>query len=327
MSCRPFAADLSGDTDTCPPQGPAGGGLLDTDAFPPRWHCGDWTPAHGWLHIVSDLATFAAYVVIPFGLIWFLRSRRDLPFKGLFGLFGAFIVLCGLTHLLEAVMFWWPAYRLMGLVKLLTALVSIATVIALLPTIPKAIRLPSPQQLRNEIDQRKAAEASVKEQVAKLKRTNLELDRFAYAASHDLKAPLRAIGSLASFIAEDLGDDLPEQTVRHLNEMQDRTQRLQDLLSDLLEYARASALTHGVEQIDTGALVKEAWSLIAPPHAFSIEVAPDMPVIQGHRAPLRQVFQNLLANSLNHSDRDDGHVQVSWSDDDDDPRMIAFLVV
>src|ERR1700687_1555178 len=107
--------------------------LFDTSDFSPRWCCGNWTPAHGWLHILSDLGVWSAYVAIPAVLGYFLLRRKDLPFRMIFLLFGAFILACGTTHLMEAIIFWWPAYRFAGVIKLGTALVSWGTVLALVP--------------------------------------------------------------------------------------------------------------------------------------------------------------------------------------------------
>jgi PAS domain S-box-containing protein len=132
--------------------------LFDTSGFPPRWNCGSWTAAHGWLHILSDLGIWSAYVAIPCVLVYFLLRRRDLPFRLIFMLFGAFILFCGTTHLMEAILFWWPAYRLAGVIKLLTALVSWSTVLALVPVTPKALAMRSPEDLQREIDARKQAE-------------------------------------------------------------------------------------------------------------------------------------------------------------------------
>src|SRR5205085_2154458 len=103
--------------------------LFDTTGFPPRWYCGAWTSGHGWLHILSDLGVWSAYVAIPCVLGYFVLRRRDIPFRPIFWLFAAFILACGTTHLMEAALFWWPAYRLAGLIKLVTALVSWATVL------------------------------------------------------------------------------------------------------------------------------------------------------------------------------------------------------
>lgn len=124
---------------------------------------------HGWLHILSDLAVWSAYFAIPCILIYFVLKRQDVPYRGIFWLFGAFILACGTTHLMEAIIFWNPLYRLAGLIKLLTAVVSWATVLALIPIIPRALAMRSPEQLQAEIDARRQAEQS-------LYRSNVELE-------------------------------------------------------------------------------------------------------------------------------------------------------
>ena len=112
--------------------------VFDTRDFPRRWDCGTWSDAHGWLHIASDVATWGAYMAIPLVLGFFLVKRRDLPFLGVFWLFAAFILACGAVHLVEAAIFWWPAYRVSGLLKLITAVVSWSTVFASSRAVPKA---------------------------------------------------------------------------------------------------------------------------------------------------------------------------------------------
>jgi PAS domain S-box-containing protein len=132
--------------------------LFDTSGFPARWDCGIWSAPHGWLHILSDLAVWSAYVAIPCVLGYFVVRRRDIPFRTVFLLFGAFILACGTTHLMEAIIFWWPAYRLAGVIKLFTAIVSWATVAALVPATPTALAMRSPRELEREIAARQAAE-------------------------------------------------------------------------------------------------------------------------------------------------------------------------
>jgi PAS domain S-box-containing protein len=137
-------------------------GLLDTSGFPARWKCGHWTALHGWTHIVSDVAIFGAYAAIPAALAYFVMRRGDLPFQKLFWLFVAFICSCGLGHLLEATIFWHPWYRLAGAVKVVTAMTSWVTVLALIPVLPRALALPglaaSNQRLQGEIAERTRAE-------------------------------------------------------------------------------------------------------------------------------------------------------------------------
>jgi PAS domain S-box-containing protein len=162
--------------------------LFDTDGFPPRWHCGAWTPGHGWLHILSDLGVWSAYVAIPCVLSYFVLRRRDLPFRTIFWLFGAFILACGTTHLMEAIIFWWPAYRLAGLIKLCTALVSWGTVLALIPTTPQVLAFRSPGELEGEIAQRKRAESALKRSRAELETRVAERTAELAAANQALQA-------------------------------------------------------------------------------------------------------------------------------------------
>src|SRR5947208_128909 len=104
--------------------------LFDTTGFPARWECGTWTSGHGWLHILSDLGVWSAYIAIPCVLGYFVVLKKDMPFRAIFWLFAAFILACGTTHLMEAIMFVWPAYRLAAVIKLGTAIVSWGTVMA-----------------------------------------------------------------------------------------------------------------------------------------------------------------------------------------------------
>ncbi len=142
--------------------------LFSTEGFPPRWYCGTgWTEGLGWLHVVSDVAIWGAYTAIPIVLGYFVLRRRDLPFPRVFLLFMLFIYACGAGHLVEALIFWWPAYRLSGLVKAITAIASWGTVAVLIPLTPKALQLPGlakiNQQLGEEMAARQQAYAQLQE--------------------------------------------------------------------------------------------------------------------------------------------------------------------
>lgn len=116
--------------------------LFDTSDFPSRWHCGNWSLGHGTLHIASDFAIAGAYATIPCLLVYFVFRRRDVPYLPIFWLFAAFILSCGFGHFVEAIIFWHPWYRFSGLVKVVTAIVSWVTVLALVPVLPRALALP-----------------------------------------------------------------------------------------------------------------------------------------------------------------------------------------
>lgn len=138
--------------------------LFDPSGFPPRWLCGPgWaeSPWLGWLHVLSDLGVWTAYFAIPMVLAYFVVRRRDLPFRGIFVLFVSFILLCGLTHLVDAVVFWWPVYRFAGVVKLATAVISWTTVFALIRVVPGVLGMKSPGEMEVEIAARRTAEAAL----------------------------------------------------------------------------------------------------------------------------------------------------------------------
>ncbi|WP_442937366.1 PAS domain S-box protein [Nostoc sp.] len=121
--------------------------FFSTSQFIPHGHCYLWKPGLVWLHLISDVLTGFAYYSIPVMLVYFVRKRRDVPFDWMFLMFGAFIVACGTTHLMDVWTLWYPTYWLSGLLKAITAFVSVLTAIELMPLIPQALALPSPAQL------------------------------------------------------------------------------------------------------------------------------------------------------------------------------------
>ena len=542
--------------------------LFDTSDFPPRWQCGQWSPVHGWVHIVSDVAIFGAYLAIPCVLVYFVLRRRDVPFTPIFWLFGLFIFSCGLGHLVEATLFWEPWYRFSGLVKVVTALASWGTVLALAPIVPRALALPglaaanerlekeiaerrrgeearnrlaaivefsddaiyskdmegritswnrgaekvygysaqevlgkspaflysehpeemahtlrtiqkgeriehyesvrkrkdgrrvivsltaspmhdesgrligasviarditdrkrleerfhaalesaptamvmidrtgkivlvnaqtealfgyereellgrpvevlvperfrpqhpdlrtgffaSPQPRRMgagrdlfglrkdgsefpveiglnpieteeglfvlsaivDISARKEAEKAIQRYTAELERSNRDLDQFAYSASHDLKAPLRAVDQLAQWVVEDAGPRLSDESRRDLELMRKRLARMHHLLEDLLAYSRAGRTRHQPESLNAADLVREVVELLALPADFKVITSP-LPTLTTSRAPLAQVFRNLISNAVKHHDKGMGTVTVSAADRGD---FVEFMV-
>ncbi len=148
--------------------------FFDTSGFPPRWQCGEWSPGVGWLTIISDLAIFGAYTALPLTIAWYVRRRREVPFPLIFWLFSAFIFACGATHLLEVVIFWYPLYPLQAVLKLGTALVSIATVLAVALIMPRALAIPGIQAMNTHLQQEIAARTASQ---GELQRRSEELQR------------------------------------------------------------------------------------------------------------------------------------------------------
>ncbi len=144
-----------------------------------------------------------------------------------------------------------------------------------------------------------------------LSRVNAELQQFAYVASHDLKAPLRAVSNLTTWLEEDLGPQVSGEIRRHLQLMRDRIKRMDALIEGLLDYSRAGGMTREVERIDTGQMVKEVLDAHPIPERLQVSVSGDMPLLVTDRVKLQQVFANLISNAIKYHDRDDGHVWIS----------------
>jgi PAS domain S-box-containing protein len=178
--------------------------------------------------------------------------------------------------------------------------------------------------LLNDVTERKDIDRRLVLQAQELRRQNEELEQFAYVASHDLKAPMRGIENLVTWIEEDLMGVLTEDTRANMELLKNRVGRLESLLDDLLAYSRAGREDLVAERVDTGALVAELAVLVSPPEGFEIVGRPNLPVLYAPRAALIQALQNLLTNAIKHHDHpSDGHV---WVDARQDGSRVEFIV-
>lgn len=148
----------------------------------------------------------------------------------------------------------------------------------------------------------------------KLRQSNQDLDDFAYSVSHDLKAPLRAIDHLSTWIVQDAGEFLPEDAARHLQQIRDRVLGMGQLLDELLAYSLAGRERGELVEVDVAALVEEIVALLSVPAEFTIETDGDLPVFETFKAPFATCLRNLIDNAVKHHDRPDGTVRVSVAD-------------
>jgi hypothetical protein len=149
------------------------------------------------------------------------------------------------------------------------------------------------QQMATELEAKaKALEAS-----------NKELDQFAYIASHDLKAPLRAIANLSQWIEEDLQEAMTDDTRQQMALLRSRVQRMEGLINGVLQYSRVGRINIEIEDVDVGQLLAEVVDGLAPPPGFHIDIATDMPTLPTARVPLSQIFANLLSNAIKYHHR------------------------
>ena len=188
--------------------------LFSSD-FMPHGFCYLWDPRIVWLHVISDGLIALSYYCIPIILIYFIFKHRDRPFNRVFWMFGAFILACGTTHVMEIWNVWQHgSYVLAGVVKAITAVVSVVTVAMLLPLIPKVISLPerlhlqeANLELEHEIAERKRAEQALKESLAaresavkELAEQKFALDQHAIVAVTDLQGTITYVNDRFSAI-------------------------------------------------------------------------------------------------------------------------------
>jgi signal transduction histidine kinase len=146
--------------------------------------------------------------------------------------------------------------------------------------------------------------------IAELLAANRELTDFAHVVSHDLKAPLRGISSLASWLLSDFSDKLGAEGREHLNLMSNRVSRLSGLIDAILAYSRAGRTYEERLPVSIDRLVHNTVDLLAPPAHVQVHVAEGLPPLKMEAVKIQQVFQNLLSNAIDFMDKQEGRVQV-----------------
>jgi PAS domain S-box-containing protein len=169
--------------------------LLDTRMLNPHGICLLWRPELIWTHAVSDTLIAIAYFSIPLVLGVFLYHRRDVRFSWAVWMFVGFIMLCGVTHVMGVATLWIPIYGVEALVKAATAAASVATAIALWPLLPKAIAIPSSDQLHARIRERDEANAELRDTMTHMVRLEEHQRQLGEALQRatDSEARLRSI--------------------------------------------------------------------------------------------------------------------------------------
>lgn len=262
--------------------------LFDSD-FMPHGHCYFWRPEILWVHVVGDAITALAYFLIPFGLYYIVRKRSIIRFKSMFVLFALFIFACGTTHVLSIISVWNPVYRIEGVVKIFTGLVSLFTAFMLFRIIPVALQLPSPTKLRKVNEE--------------LEKQNMALAQIAYAASHDMKEPLRGITIHSQRFMQKYGLQLTEDGRDMIDHIHSEGKRMYNMVQSLMDYSNLQPGNFKLEPISLESILETAQlnlRLLIEEKRAVIRVS-ELPVVQGNERLLSLVFTNLLENSIKYA--------------------------
>ena len=145
-----------------------------------------------------------------------------------------------------------------------------------------------------------------------LSRANKDMEQFAYVASHDLKAPLRAIGNLAGWVCEDLGDALTGESLENMTLLRNRVSRLDTLLTDLLAYSRAGKDSNEAQDINSKTIIQDLVDLQGVPDHVEVVLADDLPIIHANRVAFDLIVRNLLSNAVKHAGPTAARIEIGF---------------
>ncbi len=161
-----------------------------------------------------------------------------------------------------------------------------------------------------DIEQRVLTERALQKSSIELALANEELKRFSSVLSHDLRAPIRGMATLASFVQEDDGEALSETSQEHLSMLRHRGQLALRMVDGLLDLARIGSASEDVEEVHLAILATEAFELASPPQGFSLQIEDQVGPLRTSRAALFQVVFNLMTNSIRHHDQESGVIRI-----------------
>lgn len=169
----------------------------------------------------------------------------------------------------------------------------------------------------------KEKEEKLSQYSKELERSNKELDQFAYVTSHDLKAPLRAISNLVTWIEEDSKDKLDDSVRSNMELLKSRVKRMENLINGILEYSRIGRIKGTIERVDFEKMLKEIIDSLDPPKTFNFSIKEGLEPFYAEKIRLEQVFSNLISNAIKHHHKGGGNIEISYEDMGD---FIKFIV-
>lgn len=308
--------------------------LLEENDFMPHGHCYLWEPIIMWSHAISDSIIAFAYFTIPLTLIYIVRKRKDFTYIWLLILFAIFILGCGTTHIFDVITIWTPLYRLDSIVRVITALASIATAVVLARITPAILVIPNTKEwervnselvLSNENlietneelsrtdellrEMNMALEARVIERTKELEHKNHELvkinndlDNFVYTASHDLKAPIANLQGLMAALEESIDEKISEEEKKLIGMVNNTINRFNNTITDLTEITKIQKQLHiELEEVNIAEILEEVIMDLQPQIQDSkaeIEIYLNEKIILLTKKNLRSIIYNLINNSI-----------------------------
>ena len=166
------------------------------------------------------------------------------------------------------------------------------------------------QRSREDLD------ALVQARTRELEEINEELNQFAYVVSHDLKAPLRAISSLADWLSTDYADKIGDAGKEQFRLLRSRVKRMNALVEGILRYSRNARQHEERVLVNLNELIREVCELVSPPPEMEVHIQPGFPSLLCERTRMLQIFENLVSNAVKYMGKPTGRIDIGWENAD-----------
>jgi len=304
--------------------------FFSSDQFAPHGYCLMWRPDVFWLHVVSDGLIALAYFSIPAAIAVFAMRRKRLGYRWLFWMFSAFVLACGMTHLFNIWTMWIPSYGASAVMKAATALVSVATALAIWPLLPRALQIPTVAELEQQVrdrtrelekanaaltrENRQRAEAERQLRTAKneVEAASNAKSSFLSVMSHELRTPLNAILGYAQLLEMISSDEIVpsnDNNKEYLTYIRRSGEHLLSMIEQILD----------LSQVETGRMAVAPRQVVLK-DACSAAIAEVMPIAFAKQVKItlddaesgtllfadptrvQQVLSNLITNAVKYND-------------------------
>jgi len=172
------------------------------------------------------------------------------------------------------------------------------------------------QMVKERTNELMNANNQLTDMLQKVENTNQELSDFASIVSHDLKAPLRGIKTLANWILDDYQDKFDEQAKEQMNLLLGRIERMYNLIDGILRYSKVGWFEEEKVNVDMDKFVQEMIDMVVPPENIEVVIESQLPAIQCQETHMMQLFQNLVSNAIKYMDKPQGRIKIECVDVD-----------
>lgn len=172
-------------------------------------------------------------------------------------------------------------------------------------------------QLKQEIAEREQAELRLAELLKKVDSVNKELKDFASIVSHDLKAPLRGIKTLAVWILEECAEAFNDRAKEQMDLLLARVERMYNLIDGVLQYSRIGQVEEERVSVNLSEFVPEVINMVVPPENIKVTIENELPTIVCEETYTMQLFQNLLSNAIKYMDKPQGWIKIGCVEQED----------